>query len=236
MLLYLHLLNRPWGEGFVQFFFSSFFLFNFFSTESPPEAGTKAPLTVSHTLGAAFRKVFPLDNEPHPKYSGLCAPKLQSLNPLSLCHTRKKNIYIKKNIKSELLAEGVAVHAREKKKEKKKYLAAPAVSETSPLPSYNKQEKQDQNTAPTSPSIHTAQAALVPATAQKQSRCKPPLAHPSRWPEQQKSPAQEAWIQCMGSLKCLPGSAKVLHAPRQRKGYPQVPLPAPTLGDSCVSL
>lgn len=150
----------------------------------------------------------------------------------------KKNIYKKIYIylKSELLAEGVAVHAREKKKEKKKYLAAPAVSETSPLPSYNKQEKQDQNTAPTSPSIHTAQAALVPATAQKQSHCKPPLAHPSRWPEQQKSPAQEAWIQCMGSLKCLPGSAKVLHAPRQRKGYPQVPLPAPTLGDACVSL
>lgn len=76
----------------------------------------------------------------------------------------------------------------------------------------------------------------MPATAQKQSRCKPPLAHPSRWPEQQKSPAQEAWIQCMGSLKCLPGSAKVLHAPRQRKGYPQVPLPAPTLGDACFSV
>lgn len=125
---------------------------------------------------------------------------------------------------------------RGKKKEKKKYLTAPAVSETLPLPSYNKQEKQNQNTAPTSPSIHPAQAALVPATAQKQSRCEPPLAHPSRWPEQQKSPAQEAWIRCMGSLKCLPGSAKVLHAPRQRKGYPQVPLPAPTLGDACVSL
>lgn len=50
-------------------------------------------------------------------------------------------------------------------KEKKKDLAAPAVSETLPLPSYNKQERQNQNTAPTSPFIHPAQAALLPATA-----------------------------------------------------------------------
>lgn len=100
--------------------------------------------------------------------------------------------------KSELVAEGGVVHVR--KKEKKKDLAAPAVSETFPLPSYNKQEKQNQNTAPMSPSNHPVLAVLLPATAHKQSHCETPLAHPSRWPEQQKSPAQEACISYMQSL------------------------------------
>lgn len=122
------------------------------------------------------------------------------------------------------------------KKEEKKDLAAPAVSETLLLPSYNKQEKQNQNKAPMSPSIPPAQAALVAATAHKQSRCEPPLAHHSRWPEQQKSPAQEACMQCMGRLKSLPGSTKVLHPPRERGRYLQAPLPAPALEDACVSL
>lgn len=108
------------------------------------------------------------------------------------------------------------------KERKEKGLAAPAISKTLPLPSYNKQEKQNQNTAPTSLSIHAAQAALLPATTHKQLRCEPPQAHPSRWPEQQKSPAQEAHIQYTGCLKSFPGSAEVLHAP----------LPAPVLEDA----
>lgn len=57
----------------------------------------------------------------------------------------------------------------------------------------------------------------MPATAHKQSRCEPPLAHPSRWPEQQKSPAQEACMQHTGRLKSLPRSTKVLPAPRERE-------------------
>jgi len=88
---------------------------------------------------------------------------------------------------------------------------------------YNKQEKQNQNTAPTSPSIHPAQAALVPAAAHKQLRCEPPLAHPSRWPEQQKSPAQEACIRCMGCLKSFPGSAKGPLCPQTEERLPSRP-------------
>lgn len=84
--------------------------------------------------------------------------------PFPLCFPRKK--------KAELVAEGGVVQVR--KKEKKTDLAAPAVSETLPLPSYIKQEKQNQNTAPMSPSIHPVQAVLVPATAHKQSCCETP--------------------------------------------------------------
>lgn len=60
--------------GFGDFFFFVLLPFLIFSTEIPPEAGTKPSVTVAHMLGAAFRKVSPLDNEPHPTYSGLCVP------------------------------------------------------------------------------------------------------------------------------------------------------------------
>lgn len=123
MLLYLHFLNKALGRGFCAFgvWVFSCFLFKKFSTEIPPEAGTKAPVTDAHTLGAAFEKVSPLDNEPHPKYSGLCAPKLQSLDtpilPSSPCAPPPPPPN-----KNQILAEGVAVHAREKRKKRKRIL------------------------------------------------------------------------------------------------------------------
>lgn len=107
-----------------------------FSTEISPEIGKQKPLRQLLThCGAAFRTVFPLDYEPHPKYSGLCAPKQQSLDMPSIPDHSPSVPHppFKKKKKSELLVEGVTIHAREKRKKKRKDLAAPAVAETLPL-------------------------------------------------------------------------------------------------------
>lgn len=125
MLLYLHFLNKALGRGFCAFgvWFFSCFLFKIFSTEIPPEAGTKAPVTDAHTLGAAFEKVSPLDNEPHPKYSGLRALKLQSLDtPILPSYSPSVILPLPPPKKTQILAEGVAVHAREKRKKRKRIL------------------------------------------------------------------------------------------------------------------
>lgn len=169
---------------------SSFILrlvFFFLPIEIPPEK--EKPLLQS-LAGAAFCCISPLHNEPQPDY-----PALRSLTPHSSDAPSPHTLTLPGGKKNHQCywRKVLAVHAREKRK-REKGLTASAASKTSPLPSYNKQERQNQNTAPTSPSIHPAQAARVPATTHKQLHCKTSWAHTPRWPEQQKSPAQEAWM------------------------------------------